>query len=128
MTIASSPTVAVKVIPVTYALARTTVRLAFRPKSIAAAPRITCATAVASQAIALRTAPTNLMPTSLTPVVVRREPGLEREFNRPVPVPVPVPMTLTLTTRPTLTTTRLTNPNQRGPRSDGNARPFTPPP
>ena len=50
MTTASSLTVAVKAImaPVTYALARTTVRLAFRPKSIAAVPRITYTTAMAS--------------------------------------------------------------------------------
>src|SRR5205809_7631721 len=71
VTTASSLTVAVKAItaPVTYALARTTVRLAFRPKSIAVAPRITCATAVASQAIALRTTLTSLTLTHLTPVV-----------------------------------------------------------
>ena len=48
MTTASSPTVAVKVIPVTYALARTTTRLAFRPKNIAAILRITYTTVIAS--------------------------------------------------------------------------------
>ena len=117
MTAASNPTT-VAVIPTTYALARTTVRLAFRPKSIAAAPRITCATAVASQAIAPRTAPTSLTPTNLTPVVARRGPGLEREFNQPVPVPVTLK-----TTRPTLMTARrMTNLSQRDPTSDGNIR------
>ena len=126
MITASSPTVAVKAImaPMTYALARTTVRLAFRPKSIAAVPRITCATAVASQAIAPRTTPTSLTLTNLTPVVARRGPGLEREFNRPVPVPVTLK-----TTRPTLMTVRrMTNPSPRDPRSDGNTRSSTLPP
>ena len=125
MTTASSPIVAVKAItaPMTYALAKTTVRLAFRPKSIAAVPRITYATAMASQAIALRITPTSLTLTNLTPVVARRGPGLEREFNRPVPVPVPVTLK---TTRPTLMTARrMTNLSPRDPRSDGNTRSST---
>ena len=104
---ASNPTVAVKAVraPVTDAPV-TTIRHAFRPTSIAATLRITYTTAVASQAIAPRTALTSLTPPNLTPVVARRGPETEdpeREFNRPVLMPVP------LTTRLTLTTLRLTN-------------------
>ena len=115
VTTASSPTVAVKVIPVTYALARTTARLAFRPKSIAAVLRITYATVITSQAITLRIILTSLTLTNLTPIVVRRGPDPEREFNRLVPVTLK-------TTRLTLTTSRLTNLSQRDPISDGNTR------
>ena len=119
MTAASNLTT-VAVIPTTYALARTT-NLAFQPKNTAAAPTITSATAVASQAIAPRTAPTSLTPTNLTPVVARRGPDPEREFNRPVPEPVTLK-----TTRPTLMTARrMTNLSPRDPRSDGNTRSST---
>ena len=118
MITANSLTVAVKVIPVTYALAKTTVYLAFRPKSIAAVPRITCATVIAGQAITLRTVLTSLMPINLIPVVVKRGPDPEREFNQPIPVP--------LTIRLTLTTSRLMNLSQRDPPSDGDIRPRRP--
>ena len=99
MTIVSSPTVAVKVIPVTYALVRMTVRLAFRPKSIAIVLRITYTTVIASRAIALRIILTSLILINLTPIVARRGLDPKREFNRFVPVILKM-------TRPTLITVR----------------------
>ena len=48
MITANSLTVAIKVIPVTYALVRTTTRLAFQPKNIATILMITYTTVIAS--------------------------------------------------------------------------------
>ena len=120
VTTASSSLTNITVKAVTPVTVRTTVRYAFRPRNIAAAPRITCASAVASQAIAPRTAPTSLVPINLTPVVVRRGPDPERELSRLMPVPVTLQ-----TTRLTLTTSHLTNLSQRDPTSDRNTRPPT---
>ena len=120
VTTASSSLTNITVKAVTPVTTGMTLRLAFRPRNIAAAPRITYASAVASQAIAPRTAPTSLVPTNLTPVVVRRGPDPERELSRLVPVPVTLQ-----TTRLTLTTSHLTNLSQRDPISDRNTKPST---
>ena len=98
----SNSTVAVKVIPVTYALVRTTIRHAFQLKSITIILRITYTTVMASQAITLRIILTSLILTNLTPIIVRRGLDPEREFNRLVPVTLK-------TIKLTLITSRLTN-------------------